>query len=997
MYKLVFRGELVEGAVRADAIEKLALLLKQPPARIEQLLFSGSERVIKRVDDATRATQWQSAFAKAGAVLTIVDETAVEPTPPVAEPPSISNTTDSESSVAHSDSSDHPAATQSAVSATLPKLKFRKWIVGAVACLLVVVVSAAIVWQQGYLNRWLFSAVSEEEKTLLAAMADSQLLALARVDIELMRKLDPSLADAGQLQNLPGVDADVWSSLERAGIHIQHQATQLYAVAFAADEMEAVLVARGQFSPEKITSWLDAHYGIDKQDGDGIWFAPLDKNTCTKGKALLAHLSQGLLLIGSPEAVKRIVSRLKNSVIAAVDITHWQNALAGKLFSLAVFSPARWQADKSGMVQYTLGKLAAEMGPVTEVYLDVEPDVVVQGMKVNLSLISNDSKYIGDTHAALQTGLDETRKKIAQDWPEVTAIYDRLQLSHSAKQLQASIRFDQNIKDEIASWFRSLFSFSTLQDQPAVAQQDVIDENPAVFTAVASNQLTAFVPKDDFTDAIYKTTAGPFGLGIESLALKDGSVQIKLGVKAYNLPNLGDEASPAFLVITDVLDQQGNSLLAATPACGEPDQRAPEAIKHSYSTNDYLDGKFVSGSALTGEKAIQLPAGVSFTQVARIKGYIDYHLPVAVDTKIVDAPLAGKIVDLHGARIRFKSAGANALSFETSGKTQQLLQVNALNAASKPLSSSSGMRSGMFFGSGKSASLDFQGTVAKAEVIVASAIENQRYEFELNQLTPPAKAFFIDKEFPPRFDDQGFEQLVLAQAPQITEFPFYPPKARATAAPVELAINDVRSSNSFGLSIEGAAYTDLALPLYGQIGIAQFFIKELADADGKIFPVNKSVPLYFERQGGITINGVYQPDEKTPWLRSDFSLKAANVHAENIRQVQGELRFYQPKRFQTATLPFVLGPIWSGPKSSVELIEWKSGRLVFAVQGNYEEVIGLKAFNHANALISQPAQYSSIFGDPQLTLEISELPARFEIEYTSESEELFVPFDITLR
>jgi hypothetical protein len=29
-------------------------------------------------------------------------------------------------------------------------------------------------------------------------------------------------------------------------------------------------------------------------------------------------------------------------------------------------------------------------------------------------------------------------------------------------------------------------------------------------------------------------------------------------------------------------------------------------------------------------------------------------------------------------------------------------------------------------------------------------------------------------------------------------------------------------------------------------------------------------------------------------------------------------------------------------------------------------------------------------------LDISELPARFEIEYTSESEELFVPFDITL-
>ena len=41
MYKLVFRGELAEGALRADAIAKLSLLLKQPPERIEQSLFSG--------------------------------------------------------------------------------------------------------------------------------------------------------------------------------------------------------------------------------------------------------------------------------------------------------------------------------------------------------------------------------------------------------------------------------------------------------------------------------------------------------------------------------------------------------------------------------------------------------------------------------------------------------------------------------------------------------------------------------------------------------------------------------------------------------------------------------------------------------------------------------------------------------------------------------------------------------------------------------------------
>ena len=97
MYKLVFRGELVEGAVRADVIAQLALLLKQPPPRIEQLLFSDTERVIKRVDNAVFASKWQNAFAKAGAVLVIVEDTVVEPSLPVNESLSVLRTIQSDS------------------------------------------------------------------------------------------------------------------------------------------------------------------------------------------------------------------------------------------------------------------------------------------------------------------------------------------------------------------------------------------------------------------------------------------------------------------------------------------------------------------------------------------------------------------------------------------------------------------------------------------------------------------------------------------------------------------------------------------------------------------------------------------------------------------------------------------------------------------------------------------------------------------------------------
>lgn len=993
MYKLIFRGDLVAGADRDQTIQHLSRLLKQPVERVEQVLFSGAPRVIKRVDDEALAAQWQKAFAKAGARLFIKKELVEQPV--AALPASEARASSVDAVAAPVDEPTTSLPVESHIAVPSVTNQWKKTLIGLVLFLLLVA-ALGVVLHQGWLNRWLLPAVNAEEKTLLNALADSNLLAIARMDLELMRRLDASAASSSALQeNLPGVDADFWASLERAGVNLPQQANRIYALAYVGSEVEAALVIRGNLAAEKIKEWINARYGIDKEDEQGIWFSRIDPSNCEKGKPLLANIQQGQLIVGSPAAVMQMSGRIKGNAPAGLDLARWQDSLSGKLFSLAIFSPVRWQGEKQGLMNHALAKAAAAMAPVSEIYLDAAPDLAAQGVKISLSVNSDDSKFISDSYALAKNWLDETRQNIAQDFPDVLATYNRLSLNHSSKQLQAVIRFDRAVKDEVTNWFASLFNFSSTGNTATLVQQEVVNENPPEFISTSLAQLRDFSAKEDSTDAVYKMVAGPFGLGIESLAIKDGRVEIKLAVKAYDLPNLGEEAMPAELVITDVIDAQGKSLLSG-PICGDRDPRTPEAIKQSYTTSRFENGQLVSGRALIGEKTLLLPAGVNFPQVAQIKGYIDYRLPAAVEKKIIPAPLAGQRVDMHGLRVRFKSTATSNLDFEYSGDTRRLLQVNALNASNQVLATSSAMRRGMFLGSGRAATIEIKGALAAAEVVVARELETRRYEFELNQLTPPAKAFLIEREAPPVFGDKGFEQLVVAKAPVINEFPFYPPKARVTAAPAELAISDLRSSNSVGVSAEGAVYTDQALPLYGQIGVAQLFVSQVVDAEGNIRPVNKSLPLYFERQGGITMNGVYQPDEKTPWLRADFSLRAPELKVEAVRQIQGELRFYQPRHLQKASLPFSLGPVWGGPKSRVDLVEWKTGRLVFNVQGNYEEIVGLKAYNHAGDLVSQPAQYSAIFGEPQLSLEISEIPARFEIEYTSESEELFVPFEVSL-
>jgi hypothetical protein len=82
MFKLIFRGELVSGYVKADVVIKLAALLKQSPERIEKLFAGSHEKIIKRVDTLAKAQQWATAFARAGAVLVIVEEALAAPANP---------------------------------------------------------------------------------------------------------------------------------------------------------------------------------------------------------------------------------------------------------------------------------------------------------------------------------------------------------------------------------------------------------------------------------------------------------------------------------------------------------------------------------------------------------------------------------------------------------------------------------------------------------------------------------------------------------------------------------------------------------------------------------------------------------------------------------------------------------------------------------------------------------------------------------------------------
>lgn len=90
-YRLIFRGEILEGQHRAVVKRRLAEALKLDEARLETL-FSGKPVVLKRDVDRKTAARYQAVFKKAGGQLRVkAEQPQGGETPPPAQEPARSS------------------------------------------------------------------------------------------------------------------------------------------------------------------------------------------------------------------------------------------------------------------------------------------------------------------------------------------------------------------------------------------------------------------------------------------------------------------------------------------------------------------------------------------------------------------------------------------------------------------------------------------------------------------------------------------------------------------------------------------------------------------------------------------------------------------------------------------------------------------------------------------------------------------------------------------
>ncbi len=839
---------------------------------------------------------------------------------------------------------------------------------------------------------WEPATVSPQTGQIINALATENLFALAHVDVPRLQRLPGVLQSAASMDNVPAPVANFWRNLEKAGIKIAPQLDQVWIAAYRSNnQTQSLWVLTGKFNTDAVRNWLKKNYVIDEDSPQQIVFSTMDENTCEKQPAMMAMIESGRILLGAPERVAAFRGRLEAGAPAGRDMADWLTLSEKQMLSLALFTPAQFGEASSAIA---LTKLSVDASQVKGIYVGVAPHMLPPMLEFRAVMTGGNQEFIDNAEKNIGALLTNVKNTIGQDWPETVPIYERMKLSKTGEQLRASVFFDEKIQTQLQLWSSSLLARTfPMGDSTAEIPPERLDERPRVFNNLSSTGLPDFASSKHLNPSfIAQTSSGPFGVEISSIDATEQGVVLTLDVNAFNLPNLGKAADSIELRITDIVDHQDQSLLAAK-GCDATGARQLAKINMAYDGAYFEQGQPVAYIGIQGTKKIRLPENINISDIGAIKGELSYKLPVKVERLKVDLPLAGKVINAQGMQLRFLSASASRLYFQHTGNSDALLQVNALNADGKVLATSNTMQGASLIATGATTSIDVQGSVAAAEVIVASKVEKQTYPFSFGRIQPPEKTFAQEKPKPELLTSASLTALKKDSPPEDIKYPYQTPQQTIVAGPALIAVNQL-NIQSQQLTLMADIYMRNQHPLTRQLSAARFVITEVEDSAGEIHAVNYQAPVALEHSGGFWADGKYQPDPTQPWLRGQLDLREQDLGVSDVVAFWGKLVFLAAADPVAIQLPFQFGMQWNGAESSFKLARWEAGRLLFDIHGSFPELMGITALDDNGVVVSQAAELRSNLGVNQVELPVNQRPVTIEFSIARNQQTAEFPFEM---
>lgn len=993
MIKLIFSGELEQNQTRAEVIKRLATLLKQSPVQIETRLFAGKSLVIKQVENEAEAIKWQAAFKRAGAVLAIGE---AEPAhTPLAEDLDMTANEKSSVKLAVPEKAEAAKASEVKDKSKVEAKSLRKFplFVGLVAIVVVGLLAGA--W---YLRSVLQpEALDEKANAVLNALVSDELYGVGHVNVANLQAIESLLGSEIDATSIPGISEGFWGGLQSANIQILEQVEHIWVGTFHnGKKADVVWVITGEFDTKSVQAWLNSRFIVDQETDAGLLFSWLNETTCKKMPSRLAVIEKHQIIIGDPAHVALFQARFAASSDAVIDLAQWRAQSESQLASFAVFVPKKLGASFSGMEGLMLNGVGKMASPASGLYFGLSPTVLPIGVDLSVEVISSDAAFVSEAYGKISAGLDKAKVSALIEWPELTALYERISLSEEAHSLRVAISIDNTFKqqlgDLVSSFMSSAFSLPVEVSAEGVLPIEKIDENAPLFT---NTEVLSFADYVEEYDKV-STSVGPFGLRIDKLTVDENdSLLIELAVKAKGLVNLSSRLDVVSLQIKDVLDKQNSSLLSV-PTCG-PDENRKSTHLDTISNTEYIDGESVASFMISGAKKIQLPAGTKVLDVGRIHGVIDYKIPQQIEHVILKAPLAGQIVELHGLKLRFLKSNQGKLHYEASGNTDALLYMYAKNEKGLPLASQGASWSDDKVSGKKVVNRDYHGEITSVDIVLVAKSKTLSYEFTLNSVSPEIGN--IDYYFPqPSVVSEGeWTQASEQVAPLITEFGWTKPKSTVTAGTAFLALNDIRFSDSFGFSIAADVYMPFLPKMVNMLGGGELVINEITSNEGLKYPVKYQENFPFSYDGGYYMNGVFKADEERPWLKGSINIKDRELKLAGAESITGTITLQAASELETVRIPANLGESFENEYFNLTFSEWSRNKLNFTINGDFSTLVALQALDREGNVVSQPAQLNSFFGKTQISIEVGAMPAEFELILAKKQQSQEYPFSLDLN
>ena len=341
--------------------------------------------------------------------------------------------------------------------------------------------------------------------------------------------------------------------------------------------------------------------------------------------------------------------------------------------------------------------------------------------------------------------------------------------------------------------------------------------------------------------------------------------------------------------VTAVDTHDGRSLLTDRE-CGPTRNSGWTDRAMVMSASRFVDNEIVYYPTVTIGKQLNLGT-VGAQDISAIRGEIEFQLPTEVKILRVEAPFGDRVVETDSVRVKFRDGGTSNLSFQTSGDTRRILDIRGLNANGQVLESGSSMSSDVWFGGGKNVSMEYYGSVAAAEVVLAERFDAVHYRFALPGAFPKISSDF-ERTVPTQAiaTPDAVSAAMEAPAP-VVSFEYSTPVATAQAGPAFLALDQIQANPFMGLYTQLEVYVAADMPLDNQLSGATIALDSAELADGSTLDLALSAPVSLRPDGGYWLNGEFQYNEERPWLKGSASFQVAGYEGDTPRRDKRSCRF----------------------------------------------------------------------------------------------------------